>query len=335
MKVLPRNAAYKWLLVASFALPRAMCFAAPANVAASEQSVSAGPIQATLKLDRDSLNVAESLIATLTVRAPTGVRVTLAPAESKLAGFSVVSAVDEPLLTVPTAEGQQQLLVRRYTLEPFLPGEYKFPPIEIRWQKSAAESGVARTAEVKVAVASLLPKDVANDKKALDPGPIRDAYTPPVTRSNSSIWIGIAIGFAAASALGVGFWVLNGRAHTSDEVAQLLARIEALRASDQRSAPSSEAMHELATSLRSALANRVDPAAATADTSELVERLERRSGWGVAEAKHVGDILGAIDAARFGGIPMPSSEFRQHVDSVIGMLVRLRALPSAAVGVKQ
>jgi len=302
-----------------------ICIAVPAIQAAPEQTVSAGPIEASLKLDRASLNVAESLMATLTVKAASGVRVSLPPVEAKLGGFTVISAVNEPLRTVATGEGEEQLIVRRYTLEPFLPGDYNFPALEIRWQKSAAESGVARTAEVKVVVDSLLPKQTGAEAKPLDPGTIREAYTPPVERGAGAIWVGIAIGFGAAVVAGAGIWASSRRRQSADRIAKLLGRVQSLR---QAGAPNADSLHELAGALREALANRVDPRATTADTGELVERLGSTAAWGDAEARRVGEVLGALDAARFGGMPMPASEFGRHVETVAAMLTKLGAMPS-------
>lgn len=300
--------------------------AGPGN--APEQTVRAGPLEATLKLDRSSLNTAESLIATLTVRAESGVRVTLPPAEPKLGGFSVISAVDQPQRTVATSQGEQQLFERRYTLEPFLPGEYVLPPLEIRWQKSAGESGVARTAEVKVPVESLLPKETGKDKTPLDPGTIRDAYTPPATRSNGSIWTVIAIGFVAAALCAAGIWLFRKQKQAADEISKLIDRVQNLRHSSTTAGPSADALHELAGALRGGLAHRVDPAAATADTGELVDRLAKRGTWGDSEARRVGEVLGALDAARFGGMSMPASEFGHHLEAVAAMLTRMRAMPA-------
>lgn len=308
------------------------CIGTTPQDSAPEQTVRAGPIEATLKLDRSVLNPAQSLIATLTVRAASGVRVSLPPVEAKLGGFSVVSAVDEPLRTVSANSREEQVFERRYRLEPFLPGDYTLPPLEIRWQKSASESGVARTAEVKVSVESLLPREAGKDGKPLDPGTIRDAYTPPAERKVGAIWIGIAIGISVASVAGAGLWALGRKRHAADEVAGLLERVQAMRQVAGADAANPDALHELAAALRGALANRVEPSATTAETDVLVSRLGKSAAWGDSDAGRVGEVLCALDAARFGGISMPAAEFRHHVETVVGMLTRLRAMPQAMGG---
>lgn len=301
---------------------------APKPDTAPEQSVSAGPIQASLKLDRASLNVAQSLTATLTVRAPVGVRVTLPEEEAKLDGFSVVSIVNEPLRTLPTGSGQEQLLVRRYKLAPFLPGEYKIPPMEIRWQKSEKESGVARTAEVKVVVDSLLPKSDAPNSKALDPGTIRAEYTLPAQSDRSTLWVGFAVGFGAAVALGAGFWILNRRRTPKDDLEALIAQVEALR---RQGTFTAESLHQLASAFRRGLATRLDPSAGSQTTGELVATLARTPDWGEAEARRAGDVFETLDAARFGGTSMSEDRFRNLAETVASMLARLRAMPPRAV----
>jgi hypothetical protein len=325
-----KSIACLFLSMAPIVSQGANALAEPVGDAAPEQTVSAGPIKVMLNLDRSSLNVAESLVATLTVKAASGVRVSLPPVETKLGGFSIVSAVDEPLRTIATGEGEQQLLVRRYTLEPFLPGEYKLPPFEIRWRKRASESGVARTAEVKVMVESLLPKQAGSDEKTLDPGTIREAYISPAQRGNGPIWAGIAIGFGIALVAGAGIWAWRRRRQEIDEIEQLLERVDRLRQAAEAGAPKADALHELAGALRGALADRVEPGAATVDTSELVRRLGQSATWGESEARRVGDVLGELDAARFGGAPMPVSEFGRHLEVVTGILKKLRAMPPLA-----
>ncbi|MBX3379033.1 MAG: hypothetical protein KF805_02975 [Phycisphaeraceae bacterium] len=320
------------LIVAGFAIVAPCPAAAPDAAAAPEQTVSAGPLQATLKLDRASLNVAENLVATLWVKAPTGVQVALPLTEAKLGGFTVISVVDEPLRTVPTGTGEQQELMRRYTLEPFLPGEYTLPPLEIRWKKGGNESGVARTAEVKVPVTSLLPKQAGSDAKAPDTGTIRGEYTVAKPRDAGALWTGVGIGFGAAAAVGCGLWVRSRRRHATDAIDRLLQRVEDLRRADRGDTTNPHALHELAGAIRGAIADRVEPGAASAEASELVKTLERHSGWGATDARRVGEVLGALDAARFSGACVPATEFRRYVETVVEVLKKLRAMPTPVGG---
>lgn len=296
-----------------------------ASEPASEQTVDAGPIRATLKLDRSSINVAQSVVATLIVHAPAGVRVSLPLAEPRLGGFTVVSSVDEPPRTVVAKAGEEQVLVRRYTLAPFLAGEYRLPPLEIRWQKSAGESGVARTAEVAIRVESLLGSHDAKGGQSLDPGTIREAYTIPVPRERWGLWEGVGIGVGVSALACFGIWMLTRRRSGPDEITRLLATAEQARAGIE--AGGSDPMHLLAGVLRSGLAERLEPCAATAETSELVERLRRNPVWGEEKATGVGEVLRALDAARFGGEAMPPAELRRHAETVIAVLLNLRSMP--------
>lgn len=323
------------------ALALILCAAAawvhPRPVRASEpapvQTVNAGPIRATLKLDRSSMNVAQSLVATLTVYAPSGVRVSLPLVDARLGGFSVVSSIDEPLRTVAAKSGEEQVLVRRYTLEPFLPGEYRFPPLEIRWQKGAGESGVARTADVAVKVESLLGSKGAKEGQSLDPGTIRDAYTIPAPRESWGLWVGGGIGFGAAVLGGTGVWMFMRRRSRPDGLARLISSAEQARAGIE--AGGSDPMHRLAGALRSGIAERIEPCAATVETNELIERLKRNPAWGEEKAAAVGEVLTALDAARFGGETMAPAELRRHAETVIALLLRMRSMPVPAGGVRR
>lgn len=322
------------LLACAFCLPALSAdraFAdAPAVASAPEQSVKAGPIEVTVTLNRSTLNVAQSLVVNLTVRAPIGVRVTLPPEDAKLDGFSVSSVLNEPLLTVPAKEGEQQVIVRRFTLAPFLPGEYEVPPMEIRWQKSEKESGVARTAAVRVTVESLLPEKASADAKSLDPGTIRGEYLLPAPSGNTGLATGIAIGFGAAAALGGGLWFVNRRRAPKDDIAGLISRVDSLRAQSQGE-PSTESLHQLASALRGGLVSRLDLGTNSQSTAELIGALSRKPDWAERDVNLVGEVLEMLDAARFGGTALSVDRFRSLADSVASILDKLRSMPPRLV----
>lgn len=323
MKCTPLRLACSAALALVLVWPGARCIGASPPVGTPEQSISAGPLQVTLKMNRATLNAADNLIATLTVTAPAGVRVTMPPEEKALGGFSVISIVDEPLRTVPIGTGEQQEFVRRYTLEPYLPGEYTLPPLEIRWTKGANQSGAARTSPVNIIVESLLPPPSGSDSKAPDAGTIRGLYTAPVEHGTGSLWAGVAIGFVSALAVGGGVWIAKRRSRAPDEVKRLLERVEALRDSK-----GTDALHELALSIRGAMAARFGPGLASADTGEVVMTLASRAGWGDVDAGGAGALLGTLDAARFSGAGLPATEFHGCVESTLAILKKLHEMPA-------
>ena len=94
-------------------------------------------------------------------------------------------------------------------------------------------------------------------------------------------------------------------------------------------------MHRLAGALRSGIAERIEPCAATVETNELIERLKRNPAWGEEKAAAVGEVLTALDAARFGGETMAPAELRRHAETVIALLLRMRSMPVPAGGVRR
>ncbi len=306
---------------------------APEQQAAQTQRVTAGPITATLTLDRASMTAAESLVARLEVSAPSGVRVELPTAEGKLGEFTVVSVVDEPELAKAGPKGMESTVVRRYTLEPFLPGDYTLPALEIRWRrKDPSASGVARTAAVTVPVRSLLAPAKPGENKepaALDPGTIRDAYSPPATNERSAFWTGIAIGAGGvATVVAGGVWARRRRGSASDPVKAQIERVSKLRGGGFEPARAADVCHELAGAVRMALADRIDPAAAVLPTEELAGRFSAAGGSIPGVAGDGAALLKRLDAARFSGEAVSGRELESLIENGSSVLVSLLAMPS-------
>lgn len=295
---------------------------APPSAVLSQQ-VNAGPLNISFTIDRATITSAQSLLAVLRVSAPTGVQVDLPPSEPKLGQFTVLSLIDEPQKAETDSTALRSVFVRRYVLEPFLPGEYTIPPLDIRWRKTGTtESGIARTAPVKITVQSLLPPEATKDK--LDPGTIRDAYTPPQKPDRSSLWIGFMLG-AGASLLAIGgAWYARRVRSSGDVIDQGIAAIRERQNSPFSSADSGRSCDVLSTALRNALADRVNPASRASTPDALKSQLANTGSVPAPTVKETVAILNRLDEARFSGEDISSAEFDELARKTLAVLASLR-----------
>ena len=293
------------------------------------QHIVAGPVVVDLTLDRTSLNAAESVHATLRVMAPPTVSVELPATEEKLGGFSVASTSDAPDVVVPADGETRTCMIRTYTLDPFLPGDYTLPALEIQWRRTdSGEAGVARTAPVMVRVVSLLPDSAQApdaDIKSLDPGSIRGAYVPPARRNWSFVAIAALCGAGLAVLTGVGARALRRRRAPKDPLEGLIDRVRTLRSASGACTP--ETCHQLADAIRAALGDRLGEAARSIATPELASRLPRTAFFSAADAEGVGRLCAALDASRFSGDEVPARRAEELSTASLDFLDRMRVMP--------
>lgn len=300
------------------------------------QHVEAGPVRVDLAIDRQSLNVAQSLVVTLEVTASSSVSVELPTPGDKLGPFSVASIADEPPRAVPGGDAAATRLVRRFTLDPFLPGDYTLPALEVRWKRLAtsspspdapADSGVARTSPVTVRVVSLLPEAAqapTADPAALDPGPIRGRYTPPAPRAWNTLAIGIGAGAAGALLLAWAGRAIYRRRSDSDPIELLISRVESL---DPAASDAGRFCDELSRALRLALADRVDPRATSLLADELPARLPVRGLYTEQLAADAGSLLRELDESRYSGVPGAPEELDRRRAQTLSILRALETMP--------
>ena len=304
-----------------------------APVTQGTQHIEAGPLRVELTLDRTTMNAAESLAATIRVTSPSSVRVELPSPGEKLDGFSVAATVDEPAQAITQAGEWKTVVTRRFTLEPFLPGDYSVPSLEVLWNRvDSGESGIARTAPVAVHVVSLLPgapQGADADPKSLDPGSIRDAYVAKSGRNWRPLVLGAGAGIGAALLTGWGARTLRRRRGGPDRVSASLARIAAARYSSDRGPV--EMCHDLADALHLALSDRVDPAAGSLSTNELASRLALSPSLSRECTMDVQRVLERLDAARFSGDTISLEERDRLVDATLNILRTLRDFPAGGV----
>lgn len=291
--------------------------------AAPAQRIEAGPVRLELSLDRASMNVAQALRLRLRVEAAQGVRVDLPAPQEKLGGFLVASVHDDPPILGADGTAPRTTLERTFTLEPFLPGTYEVPAIEVPWSRPATgEQGAARTAPAGVRVLSLLPDTPATS--SLDPGPIRGAYEPTPPRSWRPALL-LGAGALAGLALGgAGLWALRRR-RAGDPIAVLEERVGRLSPSLPAGVTAHRACDEIATCIRLALADRIHPGAPSLTPAEM-------AAWPTSpSAKELvgraAEILARLDAARFAGGAIGDRDVGPWVQDTLALLGSLRSQP--------
>ncbi len=116
-----------------------------------------GPLALTLTLDKKEITTADVFALELTATLPEGYEAALPDPDKKLGELSVRDQRESR----PRLEGTGKVAIaRQYTLEPFLAGEYKVPPLKVQfWKTGESEKHDAETEELSVSVTSVLPQD--------------------------------------------------------------------------------------------------------------------------------------------------------------------------------
>ncbi len=163
----------------------------PEQKYAVTRTYESGGAVVTIKVDRTEISVADSVEVVLEALVPEGVDLTFPPKEAKLGEFTFVrssSAVPQLL------EGDRVLVRHTLELEPFLPGDYEIPSLEIK----VGEETSIKTEPVSVTVASVLPGDA-------EEADIKD-IAPPVSLPGLVPWVWAALAAALVAAIGGYLW---------------------------------------------------------------------------------------------------------------------------------
>ena len=171
-----------------------------------EKTYTRGPLELKVSVSKKSVTIAERLTLVLEATAGAATEVDLPRFGEKLEQFGIVDYDAPPPRLI---DGGRAMTRRTYTLEPFLSGEYKIPPMTVRFRDKGqgAASHEIQTDEFSIQVKSLLPADV----KKLD---IKDVAgpVPMLARMNWKVTLAAVLAVALLGVAGTFWWWRKRRA---------------------------------------------------------------------------------------------------------------------------
>ncbi len=298
-----------------------------------------GPMTLLLEIDKDEITIADQLQLTLEARVDEGYEVEMPRFGENLEQFGIVDFREPPPKLI---EGGKVVVSRRYTLEPFLSGEYKIPPMTVKFRQETPETpaendktasvtpdkgdgdgdGEARewhkveTEEVTVTVTSLLPKDY----EQLDIRPI----APPVSMPKQArlyLYLGIGGGALLLVALAVGLYWYFRRSSLEDIAARTppdeaaFDALEKLVADQLIEQGKFKAFFvRIADILRRYIENRFGLHAPERTTEEFLEELKGSKALNSTHKKMLREFLGHCDMVKFAEYRPSSDEIQRAFD---------------------
>lgn len=220
--MMPRRVALPLIFLGALCLLSAGCGRdEPKETGAAEdqpirRTFERGPVTVSLEVDHASISIADRLNLKVEVTADEAYEVELPRFGDKLQQFGIVDyETSEPKLV----DEKRKRLGRSYVLEPFLSGDYKIPPMTVRFWKEGEEDNPheVETEEITVSVTSLLPDDVEGLT-------IHDVTGPVDLPRSKGPWAVAAVAGALAAVIAVAGFVLWRRRRTPAAIA---ARIPA------------------------------------------------------------------------------------------------------------
>jgi hypothetical protein len=292
----------------------------PRPSAAVERTMQDGAVWVVMRLDRATLTTADSLVLTLEVTAPAtaGAVPPVLPPD-----FGEFTVVEQWVGGVKLAEGDRLTSTAVYTLESFLPGPYTIPPIEVGYTGDAGVRRSIVTEPVGVEVESVLGAE--ENEAAL--APPRDVVDPePPSRMGLRV---MAAGLAlSATGCGFGAWmILRPRnRQAADPCSKAQKRLVEAQAAPMPDAGATRAaVAEASRLVRECLADRVDPAATTWTTEELLSQPAISGRLSPSDLTALRSGLARADAAKFAQANLSEEEARAALAEALGLVRSLAA----------
>lgn len=150
----------------------------PSKNVGIEKEYKRGPVIFTISVSNKEITIADRLQLKLEVRAKEEYEVLLPEFGEKLQQFGIVDYSAPPPQLV---EDGMIHLSKTYELEPFLSGDYKIPPMKVRfWKKGEKKKHTLESEELTIHVKSILPEKAADLK-------IKEIM-PPVELPRQPLW---------------------------------------------------------------------------------------------------------------------------------------------------
>jgi hypothetical protein len=281
-----------------------------------------GPLRVRFLLDRDSMTVAENLELTIEAEASEGYAVELPALSEKLGDFSMVDDRHEP----PRLSTEGRLHLRQvWTLEPFLPGDYRIPPLKVAFvrqstmvegEDSSQQEEIA-TEPVDIKVRSVLAEKGGESRPNPIFGPVELAREP----------MELVYAFTAAAALlGCGgaalLWLRKTRKRNTPLAAALLPHESAY---SELQAILDENLVEkglfklfyarVSDVLRRYIEARFALHASTLTTQEFLARISRKSPFSWEQQKLLDEFLGHCDLVKFAELQPTPGEIHKTLEA--------------------
>ena len=175
---------------------------------AVEKSYDADKLAVKLRLSATEITASDRILLEIEAVAPEGEPVTFPEFDDKLGEFHVANIRRSSPRLVD--EGQV-IVVASYELEPFLPGEYAIPPLEIGHTTQGADATAITTEAIPITVISVVPETEAD--------PDINDIAPPVDLPGRSLWVYVAIAFGILALAAGAYYLWRRRRKQVEEVA--------------------------------------------------------------------------------------------------------------------
>lgn len=167
-------------------------------------------VQVVVLVSKDDLTSVEELELILQTRAAENWKVQFPEISDKIGKFQVVQRGTEDR---ELDRDENLVTTRRYTLEPFLPGDYSIPPLQISFGQKGTEYPFSmETGEIPISVTSVLPPQVGEQQIEEVAGP---------EEQPRAVWPWIVGGFGLVTVAGagttLGLWARRKRRRVDEE----------------------------------------------------------------------------------------------------------------------
>jgi len=281
-----------------------------------DKNYTRGPLSLDLKVSRKEITIADQITLAIEATAEEDYHVELPKFGEKLEQFGIVDYRNPPPRLL---EGGRVLTCRSYVLEPFLSGEYKIPPMTVRfWSKAQAEpeKHELKTEELVVKVKSILPETHSELKIEEIAGPVE---LPRPGRA----WLLAILAAAAACAAGVGLalWRHSRRAG-QPQAARLPAHELAYRElerllADQLIEDGKVKLfyQRISSILRHYIENRLGLRAPEQTTEEFLAAMSSSEVLAAEHKTLLREFLGHCDLVKFAELQPTSAQIQKSFDA--------------------
>ena len=287
-----------------------------------------GPLTVRVRLDKDSITIAEHLRLVVVTVLHEGYTLDEPQLGQQVGGWSIGDYTSAP---AALDDQGRHVTTREYELHPFLSGSYEIPPLTFsvrahagRGASASPDSFTLTTERIPVEVTSLLD----DQRSELTVGPIKSVVALP---SSARTWLWIAAGGAvlALGALGA-LYVRRCRQrpvevlrYTAHELA--CARLERLAERNLVERGEVKAFYrEVSQILRQYIEDRFVLHAPERTTEEFLREARRSAVFTTAQADTLGDFLAHCDQVKFAELTPTTGEVQQTFDTARTFIERTK-----------